>query len=104
MQTFLEKVPPHDTQSELMLLGTILGGYSQFEEIRERVSPNDFYDLTNRKIYTLFQGLSQQGAEINFENLTNYYHKKENPTEEDSAALINFINSISVYSASASGF
>ena len=102
MQTFLEKVPPNDTKSELLLLGAIIGGCVQFDEIIEMISPNDFYDLTYRKIFSLCQGLSQDGAEINFENLTNYFHKKEKPTDEDTIAFNDFLQKLSNYSASAS--
>jgi len=57
-----DRTPPHDTEIERAVLGSILLG--GFEAVYESITPNDFYSRAHRRIFEAMQNMSKAGIAI----------------------------------------
>lgn len=61
----MDKIPPHDTQSEKAILSCLLQDHETIDKIYEIISVDDFYNEKHRKIYEIILELNRKNEPFN---------------------------------------
>ncbi|MDY0969561.1 replicative DNA helicase [Siccibacter turicensis] len=64
------KVPPHSIEAEQSVLGGLMLDNERWDDVAERVVPNDFYTRPHRHIFTEMQRLQEMGKPIDLITLS----------------------------------
>lgn len=64
------KVPPHSIEAEQSVLGGLMLDNDRWDDVAERVAPNDFYTRPHRHIFTEMQRLQEMGKPIDLITLS----------------------------------
>ncbi|MBD3672008.1 MAG: AAA family ATPase [Planctomycetaceae bacterium] len=87
-----EKVPPHDTDSERTILGSILVDPERSIQESRFLNASDFYVLQNQKFFQAIRHLSNERDEINPLTVAEYLEKSgQLHKDEDVPALANLM-------------
>lgn len=70
------RVMPHDTDAEKVVLGTIMSDRNALNEVREILSPNCFYDNLNNQVYKAIIAIDSRGESPDLITVTNEMRKK----------------------------
>ena len=70
------KVPPHDTEMEKSVLGSILCQPRQIESLLEFLTYTDFYESSHCVIFNAMEGLFNSSVNCDVTNLTDYLRRK----------------------------
>ena len=70
------KVPPHNEEAEASVLGAILIDKNSMGLVADKISPNDFYDDNNAKIFECMLELHDQAKPIDILTLSKTLKKK----------------------------
>lgn len=57
----LQKIPPRSIEEERLVLGTLMNERSAFDEVCEILTPECFYDQTNKEIFTAIEKIVHRG-------------------------------------------
>ncbi|MEK7643852.1 MAG: replicative DNA helicase [Patescibacteria group bacterium] len=74
--TELEKIPPHNLEAEMSLLGSILIDKDAMLKIADFLQPEDFYKRAHTDIYETMQELYSKGEPIDILTLSNRLEEK----------------------------
>jgi replicative DNA helicase len=73
----LSKLPPQNIEAEQSILGAILIDNNALPKTLEILDPEDFYKLSNRKIFNAMTELFDKNEPIDLITLTDYLRKKD---------------------------
>jgi len=65
------KLPPSNIEAERSLLGCILISDKVFDKISPIVASEDFYDISNKKIFEVIKEMNQRGDAVDYLTVTN---------------------------------
>lgn len=60
----LDRIPPHNTEAELGVIGSILIDPSRLDEIAQIVTPDDFYTETARRVFSHLLAIQAEGKPV----------------------------------------
>ncbi len=60
----MERIPPHNTEAEISVLGAVLLDSEVFYQVSEIIGPDDFYAEAHREIFQCMQDLHMKGSPI----------------------------------------
>ncbi len=70
------KLPPSNIEAEKSLLGCILISDKVFDKISPIVDADDFYDMSNKKIFEVIKEMNQRGDAVDYLTVTNALRTK----------------------------
>jgi len=88
-----QKVPPHNEESELSVLGAILLSKDSIGLISEKIKPSDFYDQNNGKIFEAMLSLYEMGKPIDILTVSKAL-KKDKTNRVDASYLTDLLNAV----------
>ncbi|MBI2902424.1 MAG: replicative DNA helicase [Candidatus Methylomirabilis oxyfera] len=83
-----ERVPPHNLEAEMSVLGAILQSSEAFLKCLELLRPDHFYRDAHRKIFASAQGLFSRGEPVDLVTATNELRRRNELEEVGSAAFL----------------
>lgn len=87
----LSKLPPQNIEAEQSILGAILIDNNALPKTLEILDPEDFYKLSNRKIFNAMTELFDKNEPIDLITLTDYLRKKD---ELEAIGGISYLSSL----------
>jgi len=87
-RTMGERVPPHNLEAEMSVLGAILQSYEAFLKCLELLRPEHFYRDAHRRIFAAAQGLFGRNDPLDLITITNELRRRGDLEEVGSAAFL----------------
>jgi len=87
-QTIGERVPPHNLEAEMSVLGAILQSNEAFLKCLELLRPEHFYRDAHRKIYSAAHGLFWRSEPVDLITLTNELRRRGELEDVGSSAFL----------------
>jgi replicative DNA helicase len=84
----LEKVPPHNADAEMAVLGALLLSKDALDVVVQILRPYDFYKQANRLVYETVLTLSNEGVEVDVLTLANALQKNTQLEQAGGAAYL----------------
>lgn len=95
MATSFAKVPPHDIESEVALLGSLMIDRHAMDKVADSLRPEDFYKHEHATIFEAMQDLFEKNTPIDIVSVKNYL--KERGKLDSSGGdeyLVSMVNSV----------
>ncbi|NNM66386.1 MAG: replicative DNA helicase [Spirochaetales bacterium] len=84
----LEKVPPHNADAEMAVLGALLLSKDALDVVVQILRPYDFYKQANRLVYETVLTLSTEGVEVDVLTLANALQRTNQLEQAGGAAYL----------------
>ena len=91
------RVMPHDTDAEKVVLGTIMSDRNALNEVREILSPNCFYDNLNNQVYKAIIAIDSRGESPDLITVTNEMRKKNESVDLFAISQISSYHTNDIY-------
>ncbi len=94
MRMIEEKLPPHDTEAEEAIIGSLLIDPEAIFKVATFLTPEDFFDETNRVIYQACLALHQRNEVIDQITVAHELMRQDNLEEIGGAAYLSHLISV----------